>query len=412
MQESVFVEKIKAEGGRVFLVGGWVRDCIRGTAAKDKDYVISGFSEDRFKELFPEAKKVGRSFPVYLVSIDGKSAEVAFARRERKTGSGYTGFAVESQPGVRIEEDLWRRDTTMNSMALELPEKQLLDPFGGRQDIRAGRIRAVSRHFMEDPVRALRAARQAAELGFSITQETLDYMRACRGELCAEPQERIVHEMERALAAPRPSIFFFSLQKAGLLQAIFPELYALIGKTQPVEFHPEGDAFLHTMKLLDEVSASTTTIAARFAGLAHDLGKGTTPDAMLPHHYAHEIRGGKVLEAWNARSTLPKLWLQCASFIIREHMRAPRLVKPAKIVALLLQVYKSSLNFSDFNAIIRADHGSLPDYLMHGEAYLQAILEVSGRGCPDNLKGREIGDWLTAARVRAYSMAAAEKTKL
>lgn len=412
MQESVFVEKIKTGGGRVFLVGGWVRDMLRGTAAKDKDYVISGFSEACFNEIFPEAKKVGKSFPVYLVPIDGKASEVAFARRERKTGPGYTGFAVESQPEVRIEEDLWRRDTTMNSIALELPEKHLLDPFGGRQDIRSGRIRAVSGHFVEDPVRALRAARQAAELGFSITQDTLDYMRACRAELRAEPQERIVHELERALAAPRPSVFFFSLQKAELLQAIFPELYALIGKTQPVEFHPEGDAFLHTMKLLDEVAASTATIAARFAGLAHDLGKGTTPEAMLPHHYAHEIRGGDVLCSWNARSTLPKLWLQCAAFIIREHMRAPRLVKPAKIVALLLQVYKSPLNFSDFNAIIRADHGSLPDYLVHGEEYLQTVLQISGHACPDNLNGREIGDWLTAARVKAYSKAAAEKTKL
>ena len=162
MEEAAFVAALRRGGARVFVVGGWVRDRLRGAAAADKDYVVSGIGEAAFCALFPDAQRVGRSFPVYLVTVDGKRAEVAFARRERKTGPGYRGFAVAFSPEVTIEEDLYRRDTTMNSIALELPEGRLIDLYGGREDIARGRVRAVSSHFVEDPVRALRAARQAA----------------------------------------------------------------------------------------------------------------------------------------------------------------------------------------------------------------------------------------------------------
>lgn len=150
---------------------------------------------------------MGRSFPVYLVYIDGKEREVAFARREYKAGSGYRGFVVESDPSVTVEEDLFRRDTTMNSLAIELPFGRCLDYYGGRKDIRAGRIRAVSAHFCEDPVRALRAARQAAAFQFSITEETIAFMRSCRDELAQEPQERLLGELKRALQTEKPSVF-------------------------------------------------------------------------------------------------------------------------------------------------------------------------------------------------------------
>ena len=412
MQEIDFVSKVRQAGGRVFVVGGWVRDHLRKGKAKDKDYVICGLAEETFQRIFSAARKVGKSFPVYLLEIDGKSSEIAFARRERKTSPGYRGFAVEYDPGVTLEEDLWRRDTTMNSLAIELPDGTLWDFFHGQRDIEQKKIRAVSAHFLEDPVRALRAARQAAAFGFEITEETLIYMRACRTELLQEPQERIVQELSRALEAPQPSWFFISLERAGLLAAIFPEIHALLGKTQPVEFHPEGDAFAHTMHLLDQVAAQTTKPEVRFAALVHDLGKGTTPQTMLPHHYGHEMRGIDVLAVWNKRCTLPKRWLQCGTFVIREHMRSPRLSKSGKIVALLLQVYKSPLNFLDFNAIILADHGSLPDYLIRAEQYIKAILKVSGKDCPANYQGAQIGVWLDNARVRAYQSAIAEKTKL
>ena len=198
MTEEAFAKVLRAHGARVFIVGGWVRDALRHVRPHDKDYMVSGIAEADFQQLFPDAQKVGHGFPVYLVSIDGCLSEVAFARKERKEGQGYRGFRVSYDPSVTVEEDLYRRDTTMNSMALELPAKTLIDPYHGARDVEKGIIRAVSPHFMEDPVRALRAARQAAEFGFSIAEQTSRYMPACREELQGEPQERIVAELRRA----------------------------------------------------------------------------------------------------------------------------------------------------------------------------------------------------------------------
>lgn len=402
MLESEFAARIRQNGGRVFIVGGWVRDSLLGRIPKDKDYVVCGIRESRFQKLFPAIQKVGHSFPVYLLSIEGVMSEVAFARREKKNGRGYTGFCVEYDERVTIEEDLYRRDTTMNSLAIELPELQLLDPLHGQQDIAEGRIQACSKHFLEDPVRALRAARQSAELGFLITTDTLQLMSACRDELCEEPAERILQEMTRALESAHPSRFFRSLQETLLLEAVFPEIHALIGKTQPKEFHPEGDAFEHTMHMLDAVAKADTALAARFAALAHDLGKGTTPKEMEPHHYGHEKRGLEVLGQWNQRCVLPREWLETARFVIQEHMRAPRLEKPGKIVALLLALKRQKISLEDFNQIILADHGSLPFYLEKGEYLLKKILLVSGRDCPVEIKGADIGKWMLQQQIRVY----------
>ena len=402
MKEEEFAERVRAGGGRLFIVGGWVRDSLRGAVPKDKDYLISGLAEKDFQQMFPQAKKVGRSFPVYLLSVAGKSAEIAFARTERKTGHGYCGFTITADPAISVEEDLYRRDTTMNSIAVELPSHHLLDPFGGQQAIAQQQIQAVSQHFCEDPVRALRAARQAAVLGFSITEGTLSYMRQCREELREEPAERLQQELERALLADCPSVFFRYLQKAGLLETVFPEIAALIGRTQPVAFHPEGDAFVHSLQVLDETSMQTKNPAARFAALVHDLGKGTTPVAMEPHHYGHEARGIAELAKWNARGRLPKLWVQCASLVIREHMRAPLLAKPGKIVALLLLLHKALLPLPDFLAIIRADHGSLPGYLAHAEEILPMLLAVSGKEAPEDLQGQAVGVWIQSRQVQVY----------
>jgi tRNA nucleotidyltransferase (CCA-adding enzyme) len=401
MKEAEFVACIRAQAARVFLVGGYVRDMLRGAVPQDKDYVVSGLAEDVFCQLFPSAKQVGHSFPVYLVRLDDTVCEVALARREKKNGAGYTGFAVDFSPEVSIEEDLWRRDTTMNSIAMELPEGNIIDPYQGQEDIAGHRICAVSDHFREDPVRALRAARQAAQLGFTISEPTLRYMAACRQELMSEPQERLWYELKRALMARCPSRFFCSLAQTSLLQAAYPEIYALIGKSQPLAFHPEGDAFAHTMQVVDTVSHMSDDILARFAALVHDIGKGLTPPDMLPHHYGHEQRGLEALSVWNKRCTLPKECLQAGSLVIREHMRAPLLAKPGKIVDLLLAMQHSCLSFDSFNAVIQADHGSLPDYLRHYGQYLSAILSISGHDCPEGLQGPAVGSWLREERSRA-----------
>ncbi len=405
MQEMAFVKQVRAAGGKVYAVGGWVRDQLRGVSPKDKDYVVAGLTAEAFTALFPEAKCVGISFPVFLLPMGKWSAEIALARRERKRGTGYRGFAVEADGTVTIEEDLFRRDTAINSMAMELPGERLIDPYGGQNDIDKHLIRAVSSHFMDDPVRALRAARQAAEFDFSVTPETISYMTACQDELCREPGERILGELTRALSSPRPSVFFRVLRQAGLLEAVFPEIHALIDKIQPAFFHPEGDAFEHTMYIVDAVAAENEDVVTRFAALAHDLGKGTTPSEMLPHHYGHEDRGIEVLDAWGKRLPFSTRWRETARFVIAEHMRAPRLNKPGKIVRLLLALSRLPIGAAGFSLIIQKDHGSLPSYLAHASEYLRLIQSVRGTDAPKGLRGKAIGDWLLSRQIQLYQAA-------
>ena len=400
MRESTFIDKIKSIGGKVYLVGGAVRDKFRGVAAHDRDYCIVGVTEADFKAALPNAFKVGNSFPVYKVKIDDTFCEVAFARRERKIGKGYRGFDTAYDPTVTIEDDLYRRDTTMNAIAIELPEDKVIDPYNGVEDIADKTIRIISKHFVDDPVRALRAARQAAQFRFDITADTIIAMNKCGEELAQEPSERIFNELHLALLTDKPSIFFRSLESAGLLEIIFPEIHQLIGKTQPTEFHPEGDAFEHSMKIVDEVAKVNVNPIVRFAALVHDLGKGTTPQDMLPHHYGHNVRGLEVLNEWNRRMTFPRDWLKAAKFIIEYHMHAPLYKKPGKIVDLIMRIPSSGLYFNDFNDIILADHRSLPDYLERSEQIYKEFTKVNGRDCPQHLKGEQIGQWIRAERIK------------
>ncbi len=399
LTETTFIKKINDNNGEVYIVGGWVRDMIAHNIPKDKDYVICKMTEILFCRLFPQAQKVGNAFPVYLMNIDNKLCEIAFARKEKKQGHGYKGFTVNYDADLTIEDDLLRRDTRINSIALKLPERTLIDPFNGVYDIKNKIIRAVSSHFQEDPVRALRAARQAAEFNYIIDELTLQQMQNCAAELLYEPSERIINELSRALAANKPSTFFRYLQKANLLTVTFPEIAALIGQTQPVIYHPEGDSFEHTMLILDKTALQTTDIAARFAALAHDLGKGLTPQSMLPHHYGHEKSGLLVLQKWNKRIILPKRWYNSASFVISEHMRAAHLTKPGKIADLLLSAEKNPLGIDNFSIIIHADNKSLPCYLEDSKLILKLFHEIDIKKCPANLRGRQIGQWLHQQRV-------------
>lgn len=402
MTEQEFALKIDELGGNLYIVGGWVRDLYRKAIPKDKDYVICHLSEEAFITNFPRAKKIGKSFPVYLVNIEGKDCEIAFARKERKQGIGYTGFTIEYNEQITIEEDLWRRDTTMNSIAYNILTEQFIDPYCGKDDIRKKVVRAVSQHFKEDPVRALRAARQACELDFYIDEETIKMMRDCKLELVKEPKERIFNELQRALKTAKPSQFFRNLLKADLLDITFPELFALIGKTQPIEYHPEGDAFEHTMEIVDLVATMTDDLAVRFAGLVHDLGKGRTPLDMLPHHYGHEVCGQEVLIQWNKKMTLPKKWLQGGLFVIKEHMRAARLEKVSKIVDFLLLVEKNPLGFEGFNKVILADSKCLPYYLADYQSYLSKLHSITIKDCPKHLKGKAIGQWIRNEQIRIF----------
>ena len=186
---------------------------------------------------------------------------------------------------------------------------------------------------------------------------------------------------------------------------IFPEIFALIGKTQPKAFHPEGDAFEHTMATVDAVASRTENLVVRFAALVHDIGKGVTPEDLLPHHYGHEVKGLAVLEKWDSRMGFPKLWRRVADFVIAEHMRAPRLKKAGKIVDFLISLSKLPVSARDVLQIFLVDHGDLPYYLEQYEALIGKMLSVNGSDAPKNLRGKEIGAWIRAQRTRCLQEA-------
>lgn len=401
MTEFEFFEIIKQNGGQAYLTGGAVRDIIRGVSPNDRDYVITGMTETQLMQLFPKAEKVGRGFPVYLIKIGDDRCEVSLARSERKVSKGYCGFDVKYTPDITIEEDLYRRDTTMNAIGYIVPKNSFIDPFKGIQDIQHRMIRAVSPHFKEDPVRALRVARQVAQLDFKVSDDTISLMEECAGELIDEPSERIVKETELALKTLHPSKYFQCLHKAKLLHVIYPEIADLIGQTQPVVFHPEGDAFEHTMKVIDEVAKHECNIETRFAALMHDIGKSKTPKSMLPHHYGHEFIGIEIFLRMQKRMKFPKRWCKSALFVIKEHMRANRLVRPMKIARLLLNIQSNPVGIDGFRTIIKADNNlKLADYLENAEIYIEEMKKINGSDAPENLTGASIGEWVFEKQVQ------------
>ncbi|MEG1911835.1 MAG: hypothetical protein RR091_05030 [Cloacibacillus sp.] len=393
MTQKEFFQAVKAAGGRAYLVGGAVRDGLMGRFVHDRDYVICGLSLDRFLKIFPDARPVSHSFPVFLLSIDGALCEVAFARKEKKNGTGYKGFNFVCDAAITIEEDLRRRDTTINSIALD-DRGTLIDPFGGERDIAEKTIRAVSSHFFEDPVRALRAARQAAQLGFEIEPRTLAMMNKCAAELALEPKERKFAELKKALACERPSVYFRALRAAGLLSSEFPWLFGLIGNSKPNLCRPESDAFERSMEGLDRAAADTTRLEVRFAALVHEL----------PHHFCQESVRLEVLPKIDKALGLPKKWRQCAAFVIKEETRAPHLTNAATIRDLLRAAQASPLGIDGLCAVVAAYNETLPAYLRENGACIRVMDEAAKEGLFENLKGPQIG-----AHIRAKETAALAK---
>lgn len=277
------------DGLEVYRVGGAVRDELLGLTAAEHDFVVVGASPERMLER--GFRPVGRDFPVFL--HPETHAEFALARTERKSAPGYRGFEFHTGPEVRLEDDLERRDLTVNAIA-EAPDGRLVDPYGGRRDLEAGVLRHVSDAFVEDPVRLIRLARFATRFAdFEIAPETLSLCRrlVASGEIDALVPERVWQEMSRALMHGRPSRFFDVLRQTGALARLLPELDALWGIPQKPEYHPELDAGVHVMMVLDQAASMSAPLDVRFACLVHDLGKALTPAEQLPSHHGHEKRG-------------------------------------------------------------------------------------------------------------------------
>jgi tRNA nucleotidyltransferase (CCA-adding enzyme) len=365
-----------------------VRDTLRGVPPHDKDYVVAGLSGEKFAALFPEAVRAGRGFPVFRTPVNGRSCDVALARRETKTGPGYRGFSVSSGESVSVFDDLYRRDTTMNSMARDLLTDELIDPFGGARDIADRVVRATSEHFCDDPVRALRAARQSAQFGFSIDGRTIRLMGECRSELSSEPPERVVGELARALGSPRPSVFFRALMEARLLDVTYPSVFALTGTK---------GAFDRAMFVLDRVSEDTGMIEVRFAALVHDIGDPPAPG---------EKRGGdesgvSALRGWDAVMRLPSRWVACAEFAVAERARVFEISRPREIFDFLERLRRNPIGPGGMSAIVRALDCGEPDFLANSDKYYEAMDAVSGDGIPARLAGPARGKWLNGRKIEA-----------
>jgi len=321
---------------KIYLVGGAVRDQLLNLPVKDRDWVVVGATPETL--LQQGYQQVGKDFPVFL--HPDTHEEYALARTERKSGSGYTGFTCYAAPDVTLEDDLQRRDLTINAIAYSA-KGEYIDPYHGIDDIHAKLLRHVSDAFSEDPLRVLRVARFAARfapLGFTIAPETMSLMQEMTnsGELNALTAERVWKETEKALHSQAPQVYFEILHQCGALKILFPEINALFGVPAPKKWHPEIDTGIHTMMVLAMASRLTDDIAVRFSALCHDLGKGVTPVENWPHHHGHGPAGVPLVEALCQRYRIPNQIRDLAKLAAKYHDHLHRIerMRPSKIIRL------------------------------------------------------------------------------
>ncbi len=406
---------------KTWLVGGAVRDALLGLPVKDRDWVVTGATPEAM--LQRGYKPVGRDFPVFLHPETGE--EYALARTERKTGRGYHGFHFHTGPSVSLEEDLQRRDLTINAMAQDPVTGQLIDPFGGQQDLQQRLLRHVSPAFVEDPVRILRLARFAARfqpLGFRVAEETRALMRSmvAAGEVDALVPERVWQEMEHALSEPAPWVFIEVLRDCGALARLLPEVDALFGVPQPEQYHPEIDTGQHVLLAMQQAARLASEEAEDererrlllFAVLMHDLGKGTTPGDVLPHHYGHEARGVPLIQALCQRLRIPNEYRQLAEITSYWHLHVHRLaqLKASTILRLLNQcdAFRRPRRFTLFLLACQADAQGRAG--LETQAYPQrqqlwqmllACQQVeAGPLLEQGLKGKAVGEAMERQRLR------------
>ena len=401
----------------IYLVGGAVRDKLLGLEPRDRDWVVVGTTPEKMQER--GFRSVGKDFPVFLHPETGE--EYALARTERKTAPGYHGFEFQATSDVSLDEDLRRRDLTINAMA-EDDAGNIIDPYDGQEDLQNGRLRHVSPAFTEDPVRILRIARYAARYarwGFRVAHDTHALMQemVASGEVDALVPERVWQELEKSLGEDKPSRFFEVLRNCGALAKIFPELDRLFGVPQPKHHHPEEDTGLHTMLVLDQAARLTPDIRVRFAALLHDLGKGTTPREKWPKHVAHEERGTKLVEQFCERLRVPRDYRDLALVVTRYHgvyHRAEEL-KPSTILTTLenIDAFRRPERLELFLLACEADSRGRTGFEDHHfpqpglfrSAYHAASAIDTKKIVESGLTGKAIGEELHRKRVAAIKEA-------
>ncbi len=400
---------------QVFVVGGAVRDALLGLPVHDRDWVVVGAHPQAL--LDAGYLPVGRDFPVFLHPETRE--EYALARTERKTAPGYHGFSFHAAPEVSLEEDLARRDLTINAIARG-EDGRLVDPFGGQRDLQAKVLRHVTEAFREDPVRILRLARFAARFpDFSVAPETMALMRAMvdDGEVDALVPERVWQELSRGLMAGRPSRMLEVLRECGALVRLLPEVDRLWGVPQRAEHHPEVDTGAHLLLVLDMAARLEAPLAARFACLAHDLGKGTTPPEEWPRHIAHETRSVRLLQGLAQRLRVPVDCRELAEVVAREHGNIHRSGEfgAAALVRLLerCDAFRKPARFGEMLLACECDargRGGLSESAYPQRPRLLAALAaaqgvdtaaVSAEALAQGAKGPAIGERIHVARVAA-----------
>ena len=348
---------------KTYLVGGSVRDELLSLPVKDHDYVVVGSTPEEMVRL--GYRPVGKDFPVFLHPRSHE--QYALARTERKISRGYKGFEVYAAPEVTLQEDLARRDLTINAIAKD-QDGNIIDPFNGVADLEAGLLRHVSPAFSEDPVRVLRTARFAARFGFRIAPETLALMNDMvhNGEVDALVPERVWQEFARGLMEHKPSRMFYALRECGALTRIMPEVDALFGVPQPAQHHPEIDTGLHSMLVIDYAASQNYSLPVRFAALTHDLGKGTTPPQEWPRHIGHEARSVQLVKDLSERIRTPNDERDLALLAARYHGDVHRAaeLRPTTIADMLQAVdaYRKPERFEEFLQACACDFHGRPGY--------------------------------------------------
>ena len=411
--------KALPDNAKVYLVGGAVRDALLGLPAGDNDHVVVGGSTQQM--LDAGYRQVGRDFPVFLHPHGGE--EYALARTERKSARGHAGFTVHADPSVTLEDDLRRRDFTINAIARDA-DGNLVDPFGGVRDIQSRTLRHVGEAFVEDPLRVLRAARfmaRFAALGFTIAPETLALMRemAADGELAELVPERVWQELGKALRSRTPSAFLRTLRDADALRAVLPEVDALYGVPQRAEFHPEIDTGVH-IELVCDMAAKLAPgdDLVGFAALAHDLGKALTPAGELPRHVMHEQRGIEPVAALSARLKVPAEHRDLAVLCCREHLNVHRIdeLKPATVHELIARCdgFRKPARIDQLATVCEADKRGRAG--LGDEPYPQgdtlrrlhaAAMAVRAADVARGLDGPAVGEAIRKARIDAIASARA-----
>ncbi len=396
---------------KTYLVGGSVRDELLGLTVKDHDYVVVGTTPEAMVQL--GYRPVGKDFPVFLHPQTHE--QYALARTERKVSRGYKGFDVYTSSKITLQEDLARRDLTINALAKD-KDGNIIDPFNGIADLEAGLLRHISPAFSEDPVRILRTARFAARFGFQIAPETLALMKEMvhNGEVDALVPERVWQEIARGLMENRPSRMFYMLRECGALARIMPEVNVLFGVPQPPKHHPEIDTGVHIMMAIDHAASKNYSLPVRFATLTHDLGKGTTPPEEWPRHIGHEARSVQLTQDLCERIKIPKDERNLALLVAKFHGDVHRAgeLKPATIANMLQAVdaYRKPARFKEFLLACSCDFHGRPGYAQ--KPYPQAERLNNALTAANRVNAGEIAASLNKTELHATDLSTAINTKI